>query len=93
MANKVLLVFFFIFLYISILGSLNWGFIGLSDFNLVNFVSNRNVKVEKSIYLIIGFSAIVTFILSLIFLSSSSENFLHADYTEYYPDEEEESKK
>ena len=88
MANKVLLVFFFIFLYVSILGSLNWGFVGLSDFNLVQFISNRNQKVEKSIYLIIGFSAIVTFILSLIFLSSSSENFLHADYTEYYEEQD-----
>jgi len=87
MANRVLLVLFFIFLYISLIGSLNWGLIAMSNFNLVQFISNKNKNVEKTLYSIVGFSAIITFILSLVFLSCSTENFLQSDYREYYEEE------
>jgi hypothetical protein len=84
--NTTLLVFFFLFLYISLIGALNWGLIGVFQFNLVAFISNKSVKVERGLYIFVGFSAVVLFILSIIVLSMTPENFT---LTEEFKQEEE----
>ena len=79
--NTALLVFFYLFLYIVIIGGLNWGLIGTFQFNLVAFLSNRSPKVERGLYIFVGFSAVILFILSIILLSSTAESFsLREDY-------------
>ena len=82
--NTALLVFFYLFLYIFLIGGLNWGLIGTFQFNLVAFLSNRSPKVERGLYIFIGFSAIILFILSIILLSSTAESFalLREDFEE-----------
>lgn len=80
--NTALVVFFYIFLYIVMVGSLNWGLIGVFNFNLVQFISNRSKKVENSIYILVGFSTIVLFILSIIMMASHPEYFLSQDEKE-----------
>jgi len=78
MANSTLIVFFYIFLYISLVGALNWGLIGAFQFNLVAFVSNKKKNVENGLYIVVGFAAVITFILSLIVITSS-ENYHQED--------------
>jgi|UniRef100_A0A6C0IE28 hypothetical protein len=73
--NTALLVFFYLFLYISLIGALNWGLIGAFQFNLVEFVSNRSKKVERGLYIIVGLSALILFILSIIVISMAPETF------------------
>lgn len=73
--STALFVFFYLFLYISLIGALNWGLIGVFKFNLVEFVSNRSLSVERGLYIFVGFSAIVLLILSIIVLSYKPEGF------------------
>lgn len=75
MANTALLVFFYLFLYISLIGALNWGLVGALNFNLVEFISNRQKSVQNGIYIFIGFSALVLFILSMIVMFSNAEAY------------------
>ena len=42
-----------------VLGALNWGLIGLADFNLVEFVFGGLTIVTKIFYVLVGISAIV----------------------------------
>lgn len=77
--NQALFVFFYIFLYITLVGGLNWGLVGVFNFNLVEFISNRNKQVERCLYVVVGFSAILVFILSIIVLSSDKEAYEKGD--------------
>lgn len=52
--NKVALVF-------VIIGALNWGLIGLFDFNLVAFLfDNVSVVISRIIYSIVGIAGIIS---------------------------------
>ena len=49
--QKVALVF-------TIIGAINWGLIGLFDFNLVGWISMGNTLVERIIYTLVGIASI-----------------------------------
>jgi uncharacterized membrane protein YuzA (DUF378 family) len=40
-----------------VIGGLNWGLVGLFDFNLVTFLFQKNV-IEKVVYIVVGVAAI-----------------------------------
>ncbi len=42
-----------------IVGGLNWGLIGLFDFNLVNVVLGSSPLLEKGVYILVGLAALV----------------------------------
>ena len=44
------------------IGAVNWGLVGLVDFNLVEFVFGKFPILVKIIYSIVGFSGIVLFL-------------------------------
>jgi len=44
------------------IGAVNWGLVGLLDFNLVEFVFGKFPILVKIIYSIVGFSGIVLFL-------------------------------
>ncbi len=50
-----------------IIGALNWGIIGLTNFNLVHFLFGFSEILARSIYLLIGLAAInvIRFLLCL----------------------------
>jgi uncharacterized protein len=41
-----------------VVGGLNWGLIGLLDFNLVNMLFGSMPTVEKVVYILVGLSAV-----------------------------------
>jgi len=45
-------------LYLSILGALNWGLVGIADFNLVTYLLAVESPLTRSVYLLIGFSGL-----------------------------------
>lgn len=47
-------------LVLCIIGSLNWGLIGLFNFNLVTFLFQVNSGITRFIYILIGLSAILS---------------------------------
>ena len=47
-------------LLIGIIGCLNWGLIGIANFNLVNFIFGGIPFLEMIIYLVVGLSGIIT---------------------------------
>jgi uncharacterized membrane protein YuzA (DUF378 family) len=42
-----------------IVGALNWGLVGLFDFNLVSFLVGGFPVVERVVYVLVGLSALV----------------------------------
>ena len=50
--EKIALIF-------TIIGALNWGLIGLFDFNLVNFLFKDMEILEKLIYIIVGITGLI----------------------------------
>ena len=50
--QKIALVF-------TIIGAVNWGLIGLFDFNLVNMLFGKMEMLEKIIYIIVGVCGLV----------------------------------
>ena len=52
MFQKTLLV-------VTIIGAVNWGMIGLSDFNLVAFLFGSSTMLERIIYALVGISGII----------------------------------
>lgn len=44
-----------------VVGALNWGLVGLLDFNLVNALFGTWPNVEKLVYLLVGASAVYDF--------------------------------
>ena len=47
-------------LWLTIIGGLNWGLVGLFNFNLVNFISMKMTILEHAIYIIVGVAAALT---------------------------------
>lgn len=45
-------------LILTIIGGLNWGLVGLFDFNLVGFLFGEISYVSRIIYIIVGISAV-----------------------------------
>ena len=50
--QKIALIF-------TIIGAINWGLIGLFDFNLVNAIFGTMEVIEKAIYVIVGICGII----------------------------------
>ena len=48
-------------LILVIIGALNWGLIGIANFNLVNFIFGGIPFLEMIIYLVVGLSGIYLF--------------------------------
>ncbi len=48
-------------LLIGIVGCLNWGLIGIANFNLVNFIFGGIPFLEMIVYLVVGLSGIYLF--------------------------------
>lgn len=46
-----------------IVGALNWGLIGLFDFNLVMTLLGGYPMIEKLVYILVGVSAVVDFLM------------------------------
>lgn len=42
-----------------LVGGLNWGLVGLADFNVVNMLVGAWPTVEKLVYILVGLSAVV----------------------------------
>ena len=54
-------------LVLVIIGALNWGLIGLFDFNLVSFIfDSLSVVISRIIYSLVGFAGIVLIVNSLL---------------------------
>ena len=45
-------------LLLTVIGGLNWGLVGLADFNLVNVILGFAPILERIVYILVGFSAI-----------------------------------
>lgn len=43
----------------TIIGAINWGLIGIFDFNLVNTLFNSMPIIEKIIYIIVGICGLI----------------------------------
>ncbi len=50
--QKIALVF-------TIIGAVNWGLIGLFDFNLVTFLTGDMVTVRNLIYIVVGITGLI----------------------------------
>lgn len=50
--QKITLVF-------TIIGAINWGLVGIFDFNLVNALFNSMPIIEKIIYIIVGICGLI----------------------------------
>jgi uncharacterized protein len=48
----------FIATLLVIIGGLNWGLVGLFNFNLVTFLTSKMPMIERLIYIIVGLCAI-----------------------------------
>ncbi len=48
-----------ILLVITIIGAINWGLIGIMDFNLVAFIFGESSFLSKLIYILVGISGLV----------------------------------
>lgn len=44
---------------VTIIGALNWGLIGLFDFNLVEFIFGANSLLSKIVYILVGICGII----------------------------------
>lgn len=47
-----------LFLTIGTVGAINWGLIGLFDFNLVTFLFGFNSLAERGVYVLVGLSGL-----------------------------------
>lgn len=45
-------------LLLTVIGGLNWGLVGLADFNLVNVILGFAPVLERIVYILVGLSAI-----------------------------------
>ena len=46
-------------LVLTIVGALNWGLIGLLDFNLVSTIFGNGTMLERLIYILVGIAGII----------------------------------
>ena len=56
--NKLLHIVAFSLL---VIGGLNWGLIGLFDFNLINSIFGTTPSIEQLVYIVVGVSSIYVF--------------------------------
>lgn len=52
-----------IFLTFTIIGGINWGLIGLFDFNLVTWITQGENTFSRIIYVLVGISAIINILI------------------------------
>ncbi|MFN8770340.1 MAG: DUF378 domain-containing protein [Neisseriaceae bacterium] len=50
----------FISLILIIVGGLNWGLVGLFNFNLVSFIFGKIPAVENIVYILVGIAALIS---------------------------------
>jgi uncharacterized protein len=43
---------------LTVVGAVNWGLVGLMDFNLVNALLGSMMGVERVVYILVGLSAV-----------------------------------
>ncbi len=60
-------------LVLTIVGALNWGLIGLFDFNLVTFITNGTNIFTRIIYCVIAIAAIVNIMLLFMRINQMKE--------------------
>ena len=73
-ANKALK---FVGLLLLIIGGLNWGLVGLFDFNLVSYIFGDNSFLTRTIYILIAMGALgVTAALPELLGASDSEKYV-----------------
>jgi uncharacterized protein len=53
-------VFDYVALVLVIIGGINWGLIGLFDFNMVNFIFGAHHMVTNFVYVLVGAAALWT---------------------------------
>ena len=61
MAGKAVMIIALIATILVIIGALNWGWIGLTNNNLINSINNstfKNETLERTIYVLVGLSAL-----------------------------------
>lgn len=69
--HKIALVF-------VIIGALNWGLIGLFDFNLIGFLFNNiSVVISRVIYTIVGLAGIISIVTLFVPMNEESYHTVH----------------
>ncbi len=58
----------------TIIGALNWGLIGIFNFNLVSFIFGDMTLITRIIYTLVGIAAIINTILFFIDMDYVTEN-------------------
>ena len=66
-------------LVLSILGGINWGLVGLFDFNLVTAITGGLNMAARVIYVIIAIAAIINILLLFVDFSRKDKVFDHRD--------------
>lgn len=64
-------IFYTVAQFLTLMGGLNWGLIGLFDFNLVQILFH-NAKLIQGIYILVGLSSLYLFIEFIKFLMIKS---------------------
>lgn len=62
-------------LVLSILGGINWGLVGLFDFNLVTFLLGDMTVASRVIYVVIAIASIINILLLFVDLSRRDKVF------------------
>ncbi|WP_349305027.1 DUF378 domain-containing protein [Marivita sp. GX14005] len=65
-------------LILIIVGGLNWGLVGLFDFNLVSAIFGIDSWLTNLIYILVGIAAIYGFVLLKPVMNSASETHSHS---------------
>ena len=66
-------------LILSIIGSLNWGLVGLFDFNLVTAIFGVDSVMTTIVYVVIAIAAIINILLLFVDFSRKDKVFDHRD--------------
>jgi len=64
--NKAVQITWVVCQVLILIGALNWGLIGLFDFNLVSYLFGEDTTFTNVIYIIVGACALISAILSII---------------------------
>lgn len=59
---------------LTIIGALNWGLVGIAEFNLVAFIFGDMTLISRIIYVLVGISAIT------LLLTTFHDIFYHENY-------------
>ncbi len=55
---KIMELLYFISLFIVIIGSINWGLVGIADFDLVKLIFGEKTSAAKTTYILVGLSGL-----------------------------------